>query len=214
MNIILLGAPGSGKGTLAKTLVEKKALAHISTGDLLREAVKNQTELGKIAKQIMDEGKLVEDSLVIGLISERLKKDDCKRGIILDGFPRTISQGEALDELMLSLGNSIDKVVYLGVEEEEVVKRMSGRLSCAQCGAVYHKINIPPKQEGLCDSCNVELYQREDDNEETVRKRFKVFLEQTKPLLAFYEEKGIVSNIDGSVGPEETLNEVMKALDS
>jgi adenylate kinase len=213
MNLILLGAPGSGKGTLAKKLVTEKKSVHISTGDLLREAVKNQTALGKKAKDFMDAGKLVPDSLVIDLFSERINRPDCRSGFILDGFPRTVPQAEALDQLLKKMKLKIDKVVLLDIEVEEVVRRMSGRLNCSSCGAVYHLKNIPPKKAGICDKCGGALYQRDDDKEDTVRKRFQVYTEQTSPLIEHYARQGILTAVDGSIGPDATLTKVLAELD-
>ncbi|MBU0580493.1 MAG: adenylate kinase [Candidatus Margulisbacteria bacterium] len=212
MNIILLGAPGSGKGTLAKRLVIEKKVAHISTGDLLREAVSNNTELGQKAKKYMDEGKLVPDSLIIDLMADRLQQKDCQQGYVLDGFPRTVAQAEALEDLLRKMKKEINIVLHLEIDVDTVVKRMAGRLNCAKCGAVYHKVNMPSKKEGICDACGEKLYQRSDDQEETVRKRFKVYLEQTKPLIDFYQQKGKLVTINGGISPESALTEALAAL--
>ncbi len=212
MNLILLGAPGSGKGTLAKKIVTEHNLAHISTGDLLREAVKNGTALGLQAKGYMDSGKLVPDSLVIDLISERLAKPDAAKGFALDGFPRTVPQAQALDQLLEKLKLTLDQVILLEVGIDAVVQRMAGRLNCAQCGAVFHTKNIPPKKNGICDNCGAALYQREDDKEETVRKRFQVYMEQTSPLINYYKKVGKLIAIDGSISPDATFKKVAAVL--
>ncbi len=214
MNFILLGAPGCGKGTLAKKLVAEKHLAHISTGDLLREAVKEQTSLGKKAKEFMDAGKLVPDTLVIDLISERLGRPDCQKGFVLDGFPRTVPQAEALAALLKKLHLVIDHVILLEIGIEKVVERMSARLNCGACGAVFHKINVPPKKEGICDNCGASLYQREDDKEETVRKRFAIYMEQTSPLIDYYKKIGLLRVVDGSISPDATFSKVSVAIAS
>ncbi len=212
MNLILLGPPGSGKGTQAKLIVEKYGIPQISTGDMLREAVAKGTELGKEAKKYMDAGQLVPDEVVIGIVKERLQEPDCEKGFILDGFPRTIPQAEALDKMLEELGKKIDAVINIQVPEEEVVKRIVNRRTCRKCGAVYHLIYNPPKEDNKCDKCGGELYQRDDDKEETVRQRYKVYKEQTEPLVEYYAKKGVLYNIDGTKSIEEVFNEIDKIL--
>jgi len=213
MNLILLGPPGSGKGTQAKLIVEKYGIPQISTGDMLREAVAKGTELGKKAKEYMDAGKLVPDEVVIGIVKERLKQSDCDKGFILDGFPRTIAQAEALDKMLDELGKNIDAVINIQVPEEEVVKRIVNRRSCRNCGAVYHLIYKPPKEEGKCDKCGGELYLRDDDKEETVRARYGVYREQTEPLIDYYQKKGLVHDIDGTKKIDDVFNDIVVILD-
>ncbi len=214
MNIIMLGPPGSGKGTQAKRLIEKYEIPQISTGDLLREAVKNQTELGKEAKKFMDAGKLVPDEVVIGMVKERLAKPDADKGFILDGFPRTVAQAEALDKTLDGMGKQIDKVMNIDVPDEEVVARLSGRRTCKNCGAMYHVKFNQPKEEGKCDSCGGELYQRDDDNEATIKSRLEVYHQQTAPVKDFYAKKGIVVDIDGQGDIAEITKAVMEAVES
>jgi len=212
MNLILLGPPGSGKGTQAKLIVEKYGIPQISTGDILREAVAKGTELGKEAKKYMDAGQLVPDEIVIGIVKERLQQPDCEKGFILDGFPRTIPQAEALDKILEELGKKIDAVINIQVPEEEVVKRIVYRRTCRNCGAVYHLIYNPPKEDNKCDKCGGELYQRDDDKEEVVRQRYKVYKEQTEPLVEYYAKKGVLYNIDGTKSIEEVFAEIDKIL--
>jgi len=214
MNLILLGAPGAGKGTQAKAIVEKYGIPQISTGDMLREAVAKGTELGKKAKEYMDKGELVPDEVVIGIVRDRLQEKDTEKGFILDGFPRTIKQAEALDEMLSELKKDIDAVINVAVPEEEVVKRIVNRRSCKNCGAVYHLIYKPPKEEGKCDKCGGELYLRDDDKEETVRERFSVYRAQTEPLIEYYSKKGLVKNIDGTKSIDEVTADIMKVLES
>jgi len=214
VNIILLGPPGSGKGTQAKEIIEKHQIPQISTGDLLREAVKNQTELGKKAKEYMDAGKLVPDEVVVGMVKERLQKDDCKNGFILDGFPRTVPQAESLDQTLADVGKKIDKVVSIEVPDSEVVERLSGRRTCENCGTMYHVKFNPPQQDGVCDKCGGKLYQRDDDNESTIKNRLQVYHDQTAPLKDYYSKKGLVKEIEG-VGDISKIKEaVLKALES
>ncbi len=198
MNLIFLGAPGAGKGTQAKMVSEKYGIPQISTGDMLREAVAKGTELGKKAKEYMDRGELVPDEIVIGIVKERLQQPDCEKGFILDGFPRTLAQAEALDEMLKELGKKIDAVINIAVPEEEVVKRIVYRRTCKNCGAVYHLIYNPPKEDNKCDKCGGELYQRDDDKEETVRERYRVYRENTEPLIEYYRKKGILYDVDGT----------------
>jgi adenylate kinase len=199
MNIILLGGPGAGKGTQAKKLIDKYQIPQISTGDILRAAVKEGTEMGKKAKEYMDAGKLVPDEVVIGIIKDRLKEPDCQKGFILDGFPRTVPQAEALQKVLADMGKKIDHVISIDVDEEELVTRLTGRRTCknAACGQMYHVKFTPPKKEGVCDKCGSELYQRDDDNETTVRSRLATYNQATKPLIDHYKAKGLVRPIPG-----------------
>jgi len=213
VNWILLGPPGSGKGTQAKRLIEKYDIPQISTGDLLREAVKNGTELGKEAKQFMDAGKLVPDEVVIGMVKERLQKDDAQKGFILDGFPRTVPQAEELDKVLEGMGKKIDKVINIEVPDEEVVERLSGRRTCKDCGAMYHVKFSPPKEEGKCDKCGGELYQRDDDNPETIKSRLQVYHEQTAPLKDYYGKQGLVADIAGVGDIDGITKAVMAAVE-
>lgn len=213
MNLIFLGPPGSGKGTQAKMLVDKYGIPQISTGDILREAVKEGTPLGKEAKKYMDEGKLVPDEVVVGIVRERLKEPDCTKGFILDGFPRTIPQAEALDKTLQEMGKGIDHVLSLEVDREELVRRLSGRRTCKKCGAMYHIIFDPPKKDGVCDRCDGELYQRDDDKEETIRERLRVYEEQTAPLIEYYRKKGLLRPIDGVGKIEEIFARVRETIE-
>jgi len=206
MNIILLGPPGSGKGTQARFIIEKFSIPQISTGDILRDAVKRKIELGLMAKEYMDAGKLVPDDLVIKIVEERLKRDDCKEGFVLDGFPRTLPQAESLDKILARMNEKIDYVINIEVPEEDIIKRMSGRRVCKNCGNVYHLLFNPPKIDKKCDLCGGELYQRDDDKEETVRKRLKVYKKDTEPLINYYKGKGILKTIDGSKDIEDVKN--------
>ncbi|HCO39696.1 MAG: adenylate kinase [Aquificota bacterium] len=209
MIVVFLGPPGSGKGTQAKRLSKEMGLLHISTGDLLREAVKNGTPLGKKAKEYMDKGELVPDEVVISLIEEVMPKDG---GFILDGFPRTVPQAIALEEMLKKYGRDVDKVVLFEISEEVVVDRLSGRLTCSVCGAVYHIRYNPPKQEGICDLCGGKLIQREDDKEEVVRRRFKVYREQTAPLIEFYEKRHKLIRLDATKDVEEVHSRLLEVL--
>ncbi|RZN68723.1 MAG: adenylate kinase [Candidatus Methanolliviera hydrocarbonicum] len=203
MNIILLGPPGSGKGTQAKLIEERYGIPQISTGDMLRKAVEDKTELGIRAKHYMDSGALVPDELVIMITEERLKAEDCRDGFILDGFPRTVPQAEALDEVLNKMNEKIDNALNIEVKEDDIIRRMSGRRICKGCGASYHIIFNPPNEENICDLCGGELYQRDDDREETVRNRLKVYKDQTEPLTNYYREMGVLSSIDGGRKIEE-----------
>jgi|Deesub1362A_J573_1020465.scaffolds.fasta_scaffold01233_6 adenylate kinase len=213
MNLILLGAPGAGKGTQAEMIVAKYNIPQISTGDMLREAVAKGTELGQKAKEYMDKGELVPDEVVIGIVKERLAQPDCDKGFILDGFPRTINQAEALDGILKELNKKIDAVINVYVPEEEIVKRIVNRRTCRNCKAVYHLIYNPPKEEGKCDKCGGELYQRDDDKEETVKERLKVYKSQTQPLIDYYSKKGVVYDIDGTKTIEEVFKQIEAILD-
>ncbi len=202
-NLVFLGPPGAGKGTLSDPLMKAEELAHISTGDILRAEIKNGTELGMSAKSYMDAGKLVPDEIVAGMVAKRLASDDCKGGFILDGFPRTVPQAELLDEAMKKIGMNLDAVVLFDAPEELLIQRLTARLTCRACGASFNKIFSKPKQEGVCDSCGGELYQRSDDSLETAQNRLKVYNEQTAPLVKFYEEKQMLSKIDSSLPKDQ-----------
>lgn len=209
MNLILLGAPGAGKGTQAEKICEKLSIPAISTGNMLREAMANGTEMGLKAKSFIDAGKLVPDEVVIAIIDERLKQDDCKNGFILDGFPRTIPQAEALDEM----GVRIDKVIDIEVPDEKIASRLSGRRVCLKCGATYHTEFKKPKTEGICDACGDTLVQRKDDMPETVLDRLKTYHEQTEPLKGYYEKKGILRVVEGQEEVADTTALTFKALE-
>ncbi|MDD7512468.1 MAG: adenylate kinase [Clostridiales bacterium] len=212
LRTILLGPPGAGKGTQAVKIVEKYNIPHISTGDIFRENIKNETELGNRAKAYMDRGELVPDELVVEIATDRLTKDDCKNGFLLDGFPRTIFQAEKLDEFLAQRGEKIDKVINIDVEKDALVKRITGRRVCKSCGASYHVVNIPPKKDGVCDLCNGELIQRADDTEETVLNRIDVYNKQTKPLVDYYDKAGVIINIDGNKDLDDVLADIVKGL--
>ena len=208
MKIIMLGAPGAGKGTQAKQIADKYSIPHISTGDIFRANIKNGTELGKKAKEYMDQGALVPDELTCDLVMDRIQQDDCKNGFVLDGFPRTIPQAEALDAALGKINEKMDYAIDVDVPDENIVNRMSGRRACLNCGATYHLISIPPKVEGICDRCGSEIVLREDDKPETVQKRLKVYHEQTQPLIDYYKNQGILKSVDGT----QPMDEVFKAI--
>ena len=212
MKIIMLGAPGAGKGTQAKLIAEKYGGPHISTGDIFRANIKNGTELGKEAKEYMDKGLLVPDELTVRLLLDRVAQDDCKNGYVLDGFPRTIPQAEVLDKELTKLGDSVDFAVDVDVPDENIIRRMSGRRACLNCGATYHIVNIPPKKEGICDVCGSELVLRDDDQPETVKNRLKVYHEQTQPLIEYYTGKGVLRTVDGTLPMEEVFDAIVKIL--
>lgn len=212
MNIMLFGAPGAGKGTQAKFLIEKYGIPQISTGDILRAAIKEGTAMGLEAKRFMDEGKLVPDSTIIGIIKDRLSQEDCKKGFILDGFPRTIAQAEALEVLMKEMGITLDKVISLNVPDELIVGRVTGRKVCPACGASFHIEFNPPKVEGKCDLCGADLITRKDDNAETVTKRLGEYHSQTAPLFDFYQERGVLVDIDGTKSVEAITKEIFDIL--
>jgi len=212
MNLILLGAPGSGKGTQAKFLVRKYSIPQISTGDILREEVKSGTVLGLKAKEYMDKGQLVPDEVVVGMVEERVKKGDCRAGFILDGFPRTVAQADALEGTLQRMKKALSRVILVNVDEDELVKRLTGRRVCEKCGAGYHVIFDPPKQEGVCDKCQGKLYQRDDDKESTIRNRLKVYDNQTAPLIEYYQKKQLLSVVDGMGSIEEIFGRISKAL--
>ncbi len=206
MRIVLLGGPGSGKGTQAKKLTEKYRIPQISTGDIFRAAVKEGTPMGLKAKEYMDKGELVPDSVVVGVVEERLAKPDLNAGFMLDGFPRTLPQAEALDKIMQKMGKGIDHAILVDVPDEELMKRLTGRRTCrnSDCGKMYHVMFNPPKKEGVCDACGSELYQRADDSEATIRERLNVYAEQTAPLIDYYNKKGLLRQVAG-VGPIENI---------
>ena len=212
MKIIMLGAPGAGKGTQAKLIAEKYGVPHISTGDIFRANIKNGTELGKEAKEYMDKGLLVPDELTVRLLLDRVAQDDCKNGYVLDGFPRTTPQAEVLDKELIKLGDSVDFAVDVDVPDENIIRRMSGRRACLNCGATYHIVNIPPKKEGICDVCGSELVLRDDDQPETVKNRLKVYHEQTQPLIEYYTGKGVLRTVDGTLPMEEVFDAIVKIL--
>jgi adenylate kinase len=214
MNLILLGGPGAGKGTQAKKLIDTYKIPQISTGDILRAAVKEGTEMGKKAKECMDAGKLVPDEVVIGIIKDRLAQPDCKKGFILDGFPRTVPQAEALDKVLSGLSTKIDHVVSIDVDEEALVSRLTGRRTCknAACGQMFHVEYTPPKKSGVCDKCGTELYQRDDDNETTVRSRLSTYNQATKPLIDYYTKKGLVRPIAGVGGIDDIFKKICGIL--
>lgn len=212
LKIIMLGAPGAGKGTQAKMLAEKYGIPHISTGDIFRANIKNGTELGAKAKEYMDKGLLVPDELVVDLIMDRFKADDCKNGYILDGFPRTIPQAEALDAALAANGEKIDYAVNVEVPDENIVNRMSGRRACVGCGATYHIVYNPTKVEGKCDTCGADLILRDDDKPETVLNRLKVYHEQTQPLIDFYTKKGVIAEVDGTKDMKDVFDAIVAIL--
>ncbi len=214
MRLILLGPPGAGKGTQAEVLVEKYKIPHISTGDIFRQNIKEGTELGKKAKEYMDQGLLVPDELTVGLVTDRISQPDCGNGFMLDGFPRNVSQAVQLDAFLKNNGIALDKVINIEVDKEKLVARAVGRRICKSCGATYHIEFNPSKEEGVCDICKGDLYQRADDNEETVSKRIQVYLDETKPLADYYSKVGIIADIDGQQSIDKVFNDIVSALES
>lgn len=212
LRTILLGPPGAGKGTQAVKIVEKYHIPHISTGDIFRENIKKGTELGKKAQEYMNRGELVPDDLVIDIATTRLLEDDCKNGFLLDGFPRTVYQAEKLNAFLAANGMKLDKVIDIAVEKEELITRLTGRRVCKGCGASYHIVNIPSKQEGICDTCGGELFQRADDNVETVTNRIEVYNNQTMPLVDYYERAGVIVHVDGAESLDNVFNAIVDAL--
>ncbi|MEW6172182.1 MAG: adenylate kinase [Bacillota bacterium] len=210
MNLLIMGPPGAGKGTQSEVLVKELKIPHISTGDMLREAVKQGTEMGKKAKEYMDAGKLVPDSVIIGVVKDRL--GDCKEGFLLDGFPRTVPQAEALDESLKELAIKLNGVININVPRERIVARLTGRRVCRSCGSTYHVIFNKPKEEGKCDKCGGELYQRSDDTEATVNNRLDVYEAQTQPLIDYYNKQGVVLNVNGDQEISGVLKDIMSAL--
>lgn len=212
MKIIMLGAPGAGKGTQAKRIAEKYSIPHISTGDIFRANIKNGTELGNKAKTYMDKGELVPDSLVVDLVIDRFKEADCANGYVLDGFPRTIPQAEALDAALAAIGEKVDYAINVEVPDENIISRMSGRRACVGCGATYHIKYNPAKADGLCDTCGQELILRDDDKPETVKNRLDVYHNQTQPLIDYYSKQGIMKEVDGTVDMDKVFETIVEIL--
>lgn len=214
MKIIMLGAPGAGKGTQAKQIADKYGIPHISTGDIFRANIKNGTELGKKAKEYMDQGALVPDELTCDLVMDRIQEEDAKNGFVLDGFPRTIPQAEALSAALEKIGEKMDYAIDVDVPDDNIVNRMSGRRACLNCGATYHIVAIPPKVEGKCDRCGSDIVLRDDDKPETVSKRLSVYHEQTQPLIDYYKKQGILRTVDGTVPMEEVFRSIVSILEA
>ena len=212
MKIIMLGAPGAGKGTQAKMIASKYEVPHISTGDIFRANIKNGTELGMEAKKYMDQGLLVPDELTVRILLDRVAQADCANGYVLDGFPRTIPQAEVLDKALTELGDKIDYAINVEVPDENIIKRMGGRRACLSCGATYHIEHVPPKTEGICDTCGKELVLRDDDKPETVKNRLDVYHKQTQPLIDFYSEKGVMKSVDGTVDMKDVFAAIVEIL--
>ncbi len=213
MQIVLFGPPGAGKGTQAKFISEEFNIPHISTGDILRENVREGTPLGKKAKAYMDKGELVPDNILIDIIKDRLQKPDTRKGFLLDGYPRTLKQAEALDRILDDINKNLDSVVNVDVSASELVRRLSGRRTCRSCGATYHIKSNPPKVPGICDQCGGELYQRADDTEAAIKNRIEVYKKQTQPLIDYYKKKGLLIDIDGEREIDEVRSDIMKALE-
>ena len=212
MKIIMLGAPGAGKGTQAKRIAEKYSVPHISTGDIFRANIKNGTELGKKAKTFMDQGLLVPDELVVELVADRITQADCANGFVLDGFPRTIPQAEALDAALEKMGTSMDYAIDVDVPDENIINRMAGRRACLECGATYHLVTIPTKVEGICDVCGSKIVLREDDKPETVQKRLEVYHAQTQPLIDYYKKQNILKTVDGTQPMDTVFGAIVDIL--
>ena len=212
MKIIMLGAPGAGKGSQASRIAMEYQLPHISTGDIFRANLKEETELGKRAKSFMDKGELVPDDITIAMLLERIHKKDCKNGYILDGFPRTIPQAEALKEALAKKDEKIDLALDVEASDELIIKRMAGRRTCPACGAIYHIVTLPPKTDGICDRCGADLIQRKDDNEETVKNRLKIYHEVTEPLISYYKKEGILEEIDGAEDLDKVFEKVKRII--
>ncbi len=210
--LVILGAPGAGKGTQAKIISQEMGLPHISSGDIFREHIKNQTELGQLAAEWINQGKLVPDDVTIAMIRERLTREDCANGAILDGFPRTPPQAEAFDSMLAEFNGKVDLVPYIKVDDEVLIERLTGRWTCRQNGHIFHQLFNPPQKEGICDIDGSELYQREDDNRETVTKRIEVYLEQTAPLISYYQESGVLVEVDGNHPIEQVTDNLMAIL--
>ncbi|OCL27819.1 adenylate kinase [Orenia metallireducens] len=214
MNLVLVGPPGAGKGTQAARLEEAYEIPHISTGDMFRKAIKEETELGKKTKEYMDQGKLVPDEVTIGIVRERLSQKDCQQGFILDGFPRTVNQADALNSILADMNTSLDAVINIKVSDAEVIDRLSGRRICKSCGASYHVKFNPPKVAGVCNECEGELYQREDDNPNTIQQRLDVYSEQTSPLINYYRESNLLKTINGEDSLDNVFFEIKDLLDN
>ena len=212
MKIVMLGAPGAGKGTQAKMIAEKYTIPHISTGDIFRANIKEGTPLGLEAKSYMDQGKLVPDELTVKILLDRVAKDDCRNGYVLDGFPRTIPQANVLKEALEKQNDKIDYAINVDVPDENIVRRMSGRRACVTCGATYHIEHVPPKKEGICDKCGSELILRDDDKRETVLNRLKIYHDQTQPLIDFYSNEGILKEVDGTIDVKDVFENITKIL--
>ena len=212
MKIVMLGAPGAGKGTQAKMIAEKYGIPHVSTGDIFRANIKNKTELGAEAKKYMDQGLLVPDELTCDLVMDRIGQEDCKNGFVLDGFPRTIPQAEALDKALANINEKMDYAVDVDVPDENIVNRMSGRRACINCGATYHIVSIPTKVEGICDRCGEKVVLRDDDQPETVKKRLNVYHEQTQPLIDYYKKQDILRTVDGTQPMEQVFGAIVEIL--
>ena len=212
MKIIMLGAPGAGKGTQAKQIAAKYEIPHISTGDIFRANIKEGTALGMEAKSYMDKGQLVPDELTVKILLDRVSKDDCKNGYVLDGFPRTIPQADVLDKAVSELNDKIDYAINVDVKDDNIIRRMSGRRACLNCCATYHIVNVPPKKEGICDTCGSELVIRDDDKEETVKARLLAYHEQTQPLIDYYNNKGILKEVDGTKDMNDVFADIVNIL--
>ncbi len=212
MKIIMLGAPGAGKGTQAKMIADKYKIPHVSTGDIFRMNIKNGTELGMEAKKYMDQGLLVPDELTVRILLDRVAKEDCKDGYVLDGFPRTIPQAEVLEDALNKLGDQIDYAINVEVPDENIIRRMGGRRACLSCGATYHIEHVPPKKEGVCDQCGQPLVLRDDDKPETVKNRLRVYQEQTQPLIDFYTKRNVLKSVDGTQDMQDVFQAIVKIL--
>jgi adenylate kinase len=212
MNIVLLGAPGSGKGTLASRLEERLHIPHIATGDIFRFNLKNNTELGKLAKSYIDKGELVPDDITCNMVRDRFGKQDAKEGFILDGFPRTIPQAEELDKILKSMNKKIDYCILVEADDDKIVHRMTGRRVCKNCGEIYHTVTLKPKKDGICDKCGSELIQRDDDKEEVVKDRLKVYHESTAPLIDYYKKQNLVHSVDGFASVDEVVKQALNII--
>lgn len=212
MRLILMGPPGCGKGTQAQFISSNLGIAHISTGDMFRKAISEATELGSKAKEYLDSGRLVPDEVTIGIVRERLQEPDCQQGFLLDGFPRTVAQAQALDDIVSKMGFALDAVINIQVPREAILKRLTGRRMCKECGATYHVAFSPPQKADLCDKCGGALYQRDDDTESTINKRLDVYKDQTEPLIAYYAEQGLLKDINGNQDIKDVLKEIGRNL--